>query len=81
MNKVFIIGRIIKNIEFNFIYRKSKITIGKTKIELLNKSIIEIYGYDEIADYMYSNIEKNDVIVVEGKMRSNKVEVECLMEL
>ena len=81
MNEVFIIGRIIENIEFDFIYRKSKTSIAKTKVELLNKSIIEIYGYDEIADYMYRNIEKNNVIAVEGKMRSDKVEVEWIIEL
>ena len=38
-------------------------------IELLNGSVITVKGYNEIADYCYSNLEKGQVI--EGYINYN----------
>ena len=38
-------------------------------IELSNKSIIKVKGYDEIADYVYSNIKNGDIIIISGELR------------
>ena len=91
MNMVIIYGEIISKIEFKFIYTRYKnsetiknknyeiykhISIAKSKIRLCDNSIIEIYGYDKIADYMYRKLKENDNILIQGKIDSNmKVEV------
>ena len=51
-------------------------SIAKCRVKLLNNCIVEIYGYDEIADYMYSNFKENKIITIEGKLDSEmKIEV------
>ena len=79
MNLVFIKGKIIEKIEFKFIYSKNKtkntpISIAKTKVELDNKSIIDVIGYNEKADWMYRNLTINEVIYIEGKLINDKEE-------
>ena len=81
MNIVFIMGKVVTNVEYNFIYDKYKInncnekykhtSIAKVKIETLNKSIINIYGYDNIADDMDRNLKCNSYVMVMGKIDSN----------
>ena len=81
MNIVFIMGKVVTNVEYNFIYDRYKInncnekykhtSIAKVKIETLNKSIINIYGYDNIADDMYRNLKCNSNVVVMGQIDSN----------
>ena len=83
MNIVIICGKIISKIEFKFIYDRYKnnasiqnndneiykhISIAKCKIKLSNNSIIEIHGYDNIADYMYSKLSENDNIYIIGRI-------------
>ena len=77
MNLVFIKGKIIEKIEFKFIYSKNKtkntpISIAQSKVELDNKSIIDVIGYNEKADWMYRNLTINEVIYIEGKLINNK---------
>ena len=76
MNIVIIYGKVIEKIDFKFIYdrynNKNKHTsIAKSKIKLMNNSIVEIYGYDEMADYMYRKLKKDMCIILEGKIDSN----------
>lgn len=73
MNIVIISGKIVSDINFSFIYNKDKIekhiSIAMCKIQLDNGSIIDVYGYDEVADYLYShNLE---YIWFEGKIDNN----------
>ena len=79
MNLVFIKGKIIEKIEFKFIYSKNKtkntpISIAQSKMELDNKSIIDVIGYNEKADWMYRNLTINEVIYIEGKLINDKEE-------
>ena len=81
MNIVFIMGKVVSNVKYNFIYDKYKInncnekykhtSIAKVKIETLNNSIVNIYGYDNIADDMYRNLKSNRYVMVMGKIDSN----------
>ena len=73
MNKVFLIGRIITEIEFKFIINSKNISIASFKIETLDKQIIQIKAYNEIADYVYRRFNKNDIITIEGKLEENCV--------
>ena len=71
VNIVFIQGKIISDIEFNFIINKKNISIAIFEVELLNKSIVKIKAYNELADYCYSKLSKNEIIFVEGYLNSN----------
>ena len=73
MNKVFLIGKIITEIEFKFIINSKNISIASFKIETLDKQIINIKAYNEIADYVYSEFYKNDIITIEGNLKENCV--------
>ena len=71
MNIVFVEGKIIRDIEFNFIINSENVSITTFEVELLNKSIIKIKAYNELADYCYSKLNKGDIIFVEGYLNSN----------
>ena len=64
MNICFFIGKIISDIDFKFIVNNRKYnSIVIFQIELNNKSIITLKGYNEIADFCYRNLEKNNIII------------------
>ena len=61
---MFFIGKIISDIDFKFIVNNRKYnSIVIFQIELNNKSIITLKGYNEIADFCYRNLEKNNIII------------------
>ena len=45
MNKVFLIGKIITDIDFKFIIGSKNISIAKFKIETMDRQIIAIKAY------------------------------------
>ena len=64
MNICFFIGKIISNIDFKFLVNNKKYnSIVIFQIELYNKSVITLKGYNEIADFCYRNLEKNNIII------------------
>ena len=71
MNLCFVTGRIINEIQFEFIINSQKNSIAYFDIELLNKSIIKVKAYDEIADYCYKELNNSDVIFIHGKLNEN----------
>lgn len=72
MNKCFFIGKIISDIDFRFVLNNRKIqSVVKFKIKLDNNSILNVIGYNEIADYCYQEYSKNLVICLEGRLESN----------
>ena len=53
MNICFLIGKIVSEIDFKFIVNNKKYySISILQIELNNKSIITVKGYNEIADFL-----------------------------
>ena len=71
MNLCFIIGKIVSEIEFKFIINSKNISIAYFKIELLNKSIVQVKAYNELADYCYSKLKKNDIIAIQGYLSTD----------
>ena len=78
MNICIVLGKIISDIEYEFIITEEKkennkkinklnsknISVCKFEIELINKSIVKIKAYNEKADYCYKSLyAKNE----EGK--------------
>lgn len=77
MNICFLYGKIISDIDFKFIMNnKNKISISVYKIQLNNKSIVTVKGYNEIADYCYRNLKIGDNIYIQGRL-NNMMEIEA----
>ena len=59
--------------EFKFIYNEDKkekyTSIAMCKMQLDDGNIVNVYGYDDIADYLYRNNLKN--VCIEGRINSN----------
>ena len=71
MNIVTISGEIVTKVNFKFIYNRygnknKHISVAKCMLKLDNESIVTIYGYDNIADYMYRKLNKGENIFFEG---------------
>ena len=91
MNIVIIYGEIYSNIDFKFIYNKyakkklekyKHTSIVRCKIRIENNSIVEVYGYDNMADYMYSKLKEKDKIIIEGKIDSNMlIKIESIINI
>ena len=71
MNLCFLKGKIISEIEFNFIINTKNISIATFEIELLNKSKIKVKAYNELADYCYQKLDQGYVIFIQGYLDSN----------
>ena len=77
MNICFLYGKIISDIDFKFIMNnKNKTSISVYKIQLNNKSIVTVKGYNEIADYCYRNLIIGDNIYIQGRL-NNMMEIEA----
>ena len=70
MNQVFILGKIISDIEFKFIIKNKNKAIAIFKVKLLDDTIVTVESYNEKADYCYSKLNKNDVIYIQGYINS-----------
>ena len=71
MNICFFTGKIVSEIQFDFILYSRNVSIVIFELELENKSIIKVKGYDEIADWCYRYLVKVDVISIYGEINSN----------
>ena len=81
LNIGYIIGKVINDINLQFIYDKRRKSISKkhvTIVEIMIKShnnIIYARAYDDIADYIYRNIKKEDFVMIYGKVRNDCFEI------
>ncbi len=74
MNEVFLIGKVISDIEFKFIINsKKKKSIGKFWIEVKREQIIHIAAFNQIADFIYRNVKKDEYVFVYGRLCNNYV--------
>ena len=75
MNEVFLMGKIITEIKFDFVLNSKKKSIAQFYLKTLNEEKIKIAGYDEIADFCYSKLNKGDNLFLYGFLREDKVEI------
>ena len=88
INLCFLKGKIIDITDYKFIYDKNNKTIGnkhiciiKLELEIENKQIVWLKGYNEIADFIYQKLKKGDEIFVEGNIENDIVEIEEIKKL
>lgn len=74
MNLCFLIGKIISEINFKFVLNSKNISVAYFKVELNNKSIVEVKAYNELADYCYSKLEKGNKVEIQGCL-NNEMEI------
>ena len=71
VNICILVGKIVSEIEFEFIIKSKHKSITYFNVELVNKSIVKIKAYNSKADYAYRNYKKNQIVVIKGKIRSD----------
>ena len=74
MNICFFIGKIISDIQFEFIINNKNISIAIFNIKLRNKSIITIKVYNDLADYCYRKLKQGMHVLIYGYI-NNKCEM------
>lgn len=71
MNICIVYGKIVSKVEFKFIINVKKYySIAIFQIELNNKSIVTVKGYNEIADWCYRNLKIENYCIIEGHIDS-----------
>ena len=70
MNLCILIGKIVSDIEINFILNSKNISIAIFNLEVEQNNILTVKAYDEIANWCYQNLIKNDMIEIEGSIDS-----------
>lgn len=78
MNEVFLIGKIISNIEFKFIINSKNKAIACFEIETNDKQIVRIQAYNQLADFAYSKLNSNDKVFINGYIETNVVKAKCI---
>ena len=81
MNEVFLIGKVITEVEFKFIIYSKKVSKVKFSIKTVtDNAIIKVIAYDEKADYVYRNVKSEDIIMINGYIECNKVVIKILIQ-
>ena len=78
MNEVFLIGKIISDIEFKFIINSKNKAIACFEIETNDKLIVRVQAYNKLADFACSKLNTNDKVFVNGYIEDNVVKVKCI---
>lgn len=78
MNEVFLIGKIISDIEFKFIINSKNKAIACFEIKTADKQIVRIQAYNQLADFAYSKLNINDKVFINGYIEANMVKVKFL---
>lgn len=72
MNICFLTGKIISNIDFEFIIDDKKNTsIAIFKLKVDENCILKVKGYNAIADLCYRNLSLNNYISLQGYLTSD----------
>ena len=78
MNEVFLIGKIISDIEFKFIINSKNKAIACFEIKTADKQIIRVQAYNQLADFAYSKLNSNDKVFINGYIETNVVKAKCI---
>lgn len=73
MNEIFVIGKIISEVKYKFILEKHNNAKAVISLELLDRTKLEVIAYNEIADYVLRNLDKNELVFINGKIYEKEV--------
>ena len=73
MNEIFIIGKVASKIEYKFIINSKK-NFSKAEFEIeLNKQTFKVKAYNNIADYCYRRLKKDDKVFINGSIENHMI--------
>lgn len=84
MNVCILHGKIVSEINFMFVYNsRAHNSVVQFEMEIdytgstkkLRKQVLQIRGYDDLADKMYSEYNKDNIITIQGRLTSNYIEI------
>ena len=82
INLCFSSGKVINKIDLKFVYNSQKrsldkkhTSIAKIELELQDGQVIQLHAYNEMADYVFKNINQGDYITVQGRVKDSYVEI------
>lgn len=78
MNEVFLIGKLISDIEFKFIINSKNKAIACFEIKTADKQIVRMQAYNQLADFAYSKLNTNDKVFINGYIEANVVKVKFI---
>ena len=79
MNEVFLIGKIVTNIEFKFIINnKYKKSIVMFNIQTPDMQIVKLKAYNETADYIYRSFKKDNYVFCYGSLNDKFVKIDSI---
>ena len=78
MNEVFLIRKLISDIECKFIINSKNKAIACFEIKTADKQIVRTQAYNQLADLVYSKLNKNDKVFINGYIEANVVKVKCI---
>lgn len=73
MNKCFFGGKIESEINFKFIISGKKYSAVKFKLKLFDNTVLNVVGYNYVADYIYRKLKLGDIIFCEAVLGNNEV--------
>ena len=73
MNEVFLIGKIVSDVKFDFMVESKHFSVARFKIETLNKQIISIKAHDKLADFAYRKLGVGNMVFVYGELKKDFV--------
>ena len=71
MNECYLIGKVVSQPIFEFLYNSQYISICYFTIELEKNIFVKVFALDRIADYIYQKININKYVCIEGKLCDN----------
>lgn len=71
MNLCILRGEIVSDIEFKFIVKGKNKSIAYFDLLLMNKCVVRVKAYNEMADFVYRKLKRGQLVMVEGKVRSD----------
>lgn len=76
MNRCFLKGKVISDVQFEFMIDQNHNSISIFSIILQNKTEIQLIAYDELADFCYQKLKVEKIIFIEGYLKTeNQVEI------
>lgn len=75
MNEVFLIGRVIEDIEYKFMLEKNKTAKAILKLKLLDKTYVKTIGYNDIADFCLRCLKIKDTVIIYGELEDNNINI------
>ena len=83
INLCFFMGTVRNDIDLKFVYNsklkglsRKHISIVIFELKLIDSQIINLYAYDEVADFIYKYIKKSDMVIVQGRFSNGYIHVD-----